>query len=103
MERREKKGKREREREGGGRKEEERKEGEREGRKEEERKEGEREMDGNRYKYINNSSHFTSIICYRRNWKNRYFALRGKTLFYYSESDLATAKPNGAIDLKDVT
>ena len=39
----------------------------------------------------------------RRNWKNRYFALRGKTLFYYSESDLATAKPNGAIDLKDVT
>ena len=42
------------------------------------------------------------LLC-RRNWKNRYFALRGKTLFYYSESDLATAKPNGAIDLKDVT
>ena len=40
---------------------------------------------------------------FRRNWKRRYFALRGKTLFYYSESDLSTAKPNGAIDLKDVT
>ena len=40
----------------------------------------------------------------RRNWKKRYFALRGKTLFYYTaESDLATAKPNGAIELSDVT
>ncbi len=38
----------------------------------------------------------------RRNWKRRYFALRGKTLLYYSESDLSIAKPNGAIDLKDV-
>ena len=43
------------------------------------------------------------LLC-RRNWKKRYFALRGKTLFYYTgESDLANAKPQGAIDLKDVT
>ena len=41
-------------------------------------------------------------ICFRRNWKKRYFALRGKTLLYYSDSDLSTAKPNGAIDLSDV-
>lgn len=39
----------------------------------------------------------------RRNWKQRYFALREKTLFYYADSDLANAKPNGAIDLGDVT
>ncbi len=38
----------------------------------------------------------------RRNWKQRYFALREKTLFYYADSDLANAKPNGAIDLSDV-
>ena len=49
-------------------------------------------------------NHCVSVaLVTRRNWKNRYFALRGKTLLYYSESDLATAKPNGAIDLKDVT
>ena len=39
----------------------------------------------------------------RRNWKRRYFALRGKTIYYYSESDLSQAKPQGAIDLNDVT
>ena len=38
-----------------------------------------------------------------RKWKRRYFALRGKTIFYDSESDLSQAKPQGAIDLKDVT
>ena len=41
------------------------------------------------------------FLC-RRNWRKRYFALRGKTLFYYSDSDLSIAKPNGAIDLTDV-
>ena len=57
--------------------------------------------------YQNLMSDLKPVSCpfssFRRNWKRRYFALRGKTLFYYSESDLSTAKPNGAIDLKDVT
>ncbi len=47
-------------------------------------------------------THLLNYYLDRRNWKQRYFALREKTLFYYADSDLANAKPNGAIDLKDV-
>jgi myosin X len=39
----------------------------------------------------------------RRNWKRRYFVLRGKTITYYSEDDLESAKPLGVIELNDVT
>ena len=44
-----------------------------------------------------------TFFLFRHNWKRRYFALIGKTLFYYSESNLPIAKPNGAINLIDIT
>ncbi len=39
----------------------------------------------------------------RRNWKKRYFVLRGKTITYYPEDDLESSKPLGVIELSDVT
>ena len=45
----------------------------------------------------------TLIIHRRRNWKKRYFVLRGKTITYYAEDDLESVKPLGVIELSDVT
>ena len=45
----------------------------------------------------------TLIIPRRRNWKKRYFVLRGKTITYYAEDDLESVKPLGVIELSDVT
>uniref|UniRef100_A0A1X7T799 PH domain-containing protein n=1 Tax=Amphimedon queenslandica TaxID=400682 RepID=A0A1X7T799_AMPQE len=38
-----------------------------------------------------------------RNWKKRYFVLRGKTITYYGEDDLESAKPLGVIELSEVS